>query len=154
MKVKIFVVVVMLAVATLSCTTKQFYEDFYAIGSKGWDTDSTARFNFTVPDNKSVYDIVIATRNLESYEYNNLWLTVRIQSPDKSAIRDTIEIQLAQPNGKWIGKGTSGVYYNEYEFKNNVYFPNAGEYSIAIRHAMRPNNLMGLKDVGIRIIKR
>jgi gliding motility-associated lipoprotein GldH len=154
MKLKQLILILFLGFITFSCHQKRVYEDFYSMGGRGWDIDSIARFNVKITEKYSSYNFIIASRNLESYPYSNLWLYLKIQAPDESIIRDTVEIQLAQPNGKWIGKGTSGVYYNEFEYRSNIIFPLPGEYKISIRNAMRPDNLIGIKDIGIRIVKR
>jgi gliding motility-associated lipoprotein GldH len=153
MKVKQIICVLLLASIVISCHKKRMFEDFYPIGSKGWDTDSTALFTVKVKEKYGNYNFLVATRNLESYPYSNLWLTLRIEAPDKSVIRDTLEIPMAYPNGKWLGKGTSGIYYQEFEYRKNIIFPLVGEYKISFRHAMRPENLIGIKDIGILIEK-
>jgi gliding motility-associated lipoprotein GldH len=153
MKVKQLLLVLLLALLASSCHQKRVYEDFYSIGRAGWDTDSTARFNVNIAEKYGSFNFLVAYRNLESYPYSNLWLTLRIEAPDKTVVRDTLEIPMAYPNGKWMGKGTGGVYYNEFEYRKNIVFPLPGEYKIAIRHAMRPENLIGIKDIGILIEK-
>jgi gliding motility-associated lipoprotein GldH len=65
--------------------------------------------------------------------------------------RDTVEIMLATPEGKWMGKGLGDLWDNQILFKRNVTFPEPGEYKFEITHAMRANPLTGILDGGMRI---
>lgn len=137
-----------------SCDKKRVYEDFYTSGSNGWDKDSVANFEVNIPYSTMSYNILINCRNLENYPYSNLWLFVDVINPDSMAIRDTVEYQLALPNGKWTGNGTGGVYENQFMYRSNVFFPKAGIYKFQIQHGMRDEKLKGMKDIGIRIEKK
>jgi len=133
-----------------SCDRKRVYEDFFTT-SGGWNKDSIANFKVDIKNTSINYNLMINCRNLVNYPYSNLWLFINIISPDSMAIRDTLEFQLAQPNGKWTGKGTGGVYENQFWYRANIFFPNSGNYQIQIQHGMRDENLRGLKDIGVRI---
>ncbi|MFA9390592.1 MAG: gliding motility lipoprotein GldH [Prolixibacteraceae bacterium] len=136
-----------------ACDTKRVFEDFYTTKSEGWNKDSVANFTVAITDTKVDYNLLINCRNLENYPYSNLWLFVDIISPDSMAVRDTLEYQLAYPNGKWTGRGTGGVYENQFTFRSKVFFPDTGNYQFIIQHGMRDETLKGLKDIGIRIEK-
>lgn len=137
-----------------ACDTGKIYEGFYTADTKGWHKDSMAVFNFNIQDSSAIYDLLVNTRNLENYPFSNLWLFVDIVAPDSTTVRDTIEYQLAQPNGKWLGTGTGGVYFNSFNYRSKVYFPQSGEYKIKIQHGMRDVSLKGLKNIGLSVAKR
>jgi len=134
-----------------SCKSDKLYEDYKAIGSSGWDKDSVASFSFNVDKTYLNYNITVNVRNRGDYSNSNLWLFVDILAPDYTCIHDTVEYELARPDGRWIGKGTSGIYTNQFPFRENVFFPIPGKYTIAIRQAMRTNPLTGISDIGIAV---
>ena len=68
-------------------------------------------------------------------------------------MRDTVEITLAAPDGKWLGEGLGDIYDNRYLFRKAFKFPKTGEYRIELIQAMRVNPLPGIMDAGIRIEK-
>jgi gliding motility-associated lipoprotein GldH len=138
----------------VACKTDKLYEDYKSIQSSGWDQDSSAVFSFNIDKTFLNYNLFINIRNRGDYANSNLWLFVDITAPDYTCIHDTIEYQLALPNGKWIGKGTGGMYSNQFPFRENVYFPIAGTYTISIKHAMRNNPLTGISDIGIGVKRR
>jgi gliding motility-associated lipoprotein GldH len=136
-----------------SCKSDKLYEDYKTIESSGWDKDSIAKFSFAIDKNYLGYNLAVNIRNRGDYQYSNVWLFVDITAPDFTTISDTIEYQLALPDGRWTGKGTGGVYSNHLPFRDNVTFPSPGKYTISIRHAMRTNPLKGISDIGLEVKK-
>lgn len=144
---------ILISLVLFACNANRVYEDYYTTASDGWHKDSTAAFTFEISDTSSLYNLYINTRNLENYGYSNLWLFTSITAPDGSVLGDTVEFQLALPNGKWTGKGTSGVYHNQYIYRQEVYFPMSGAYTFSINQGMRETRLDGLRNVGISVEK-
>ncbi|MCF8361589.1 MAG: gliding motility lipoprotein GldH [Prolixibacteraceae bacterium] len=138
----------------VSCKQKSVYHEYQPVNQNGWHADSVLTFNFSIEDTTETYRILFNNRNLESYPYQNLWLFVEIMAPDSTIVHDTLEYQLAQPNGKWLGKGTSGVYDTRLMYRENVYFPRSGNYTFFIKHGMRNKKLKGISDIGLSIEKR
>lgn len=141
----------LLAFTFFSCDSSRVYEEYYSAGASGWNKDSVAVFQVQISDTTTHYNLLVDTRNLENYPFSNLWMFIDVLSPDSVAIRDTMEVQLAYPNGKWTGKGTSGVYENQFMYRRNIFFPKAGNYTFKVHQGMRDTTLKGLKDVGLRI---
>ena len=70
---------------------------------------------------------------------------------------DTLEYEMANNNGSFIGKGSS-IIENKLWLKENVRFEEEGAYIFSLRHAMRKteavealDKLKGIVDVGIQI---
>jgi len=146
--------IAILFVSLFSCKSDKLFEDYKTIEGSGWDKDSIAKFSFTIDKDYWSYNLSINVRNRGDYPNSNLWLFVDITAPDYTTIKDTIEYQLALPSGKWTGKGTGGMYSNRFPFRENVFFPKPGVYTISIRHAMRTNPLSGISDIGLEVNKR
>jgi gliding motility-associated lipoprotein GldH len=137
-----------------ACKTDKLYEEYRTIDPSGWNKDSSAVFSFNIDKTYLNYNLFVNVRNRGDYENSNLWLFVDIKAPDFTCIHDTIEYQIAYPNGKWTGKGTGGIYTNQFPFRENVFFPIAGTYTISIRHAMRSEPLKGISDIGFGVKRR
>ncbi|HKK82580.1 MAG TPA: gliding motility lipoprotein GldH [Prolixibacteraceae bacterium] len=138
----------------VSCQQRSVYQEYQTVDSNGWHADSVLSFNFEIEDTTETYRILFNNRNLDSYPYQNIWLFVEIMAPDSSLVFDTIEYQLARPNGKWVGEGTSGVYDTRLIYRDNVYFPLSGSYTFDVKHGMRNNKLKGISDFGLSVEKR
>jgi gliding motility-associated lipoprotein GldH len=92
-------------------------------------------------------------RNAGNYPYSNIFLFVNTYFPSGTIDKDTVEIMLASPDGKWMGKGLGDIWDNRILFKRNVTFPEKGKYRFEISQAMRLNPLPGITDAGMRIEK-
>lgn len=145
--------VIVVALGVVGCDSNRVFEEYYATGKNGWNKDSLAVFQVDVESTSQNYNLYINSRNIENYPYQNLWLFLEIEGPSTQTIRDTVELRLAESNGKWLGKGTGGVYTNQFLYRQNVYFPTEGIFTVKVEHAMREDVLKGLKDIGIRLEK-
>lgn len=136
-----------------SCDKKVVYEKNDRIPSAVWNEDQVIEFQVEINDTLNPHHIFVNIRNLNNYPMNNLFLFVTITSPDRLFNRDTVQSFLAEPSGKWIGKGFGSVWSNRFRYKTNIRFPVTGTYHFKIEQAMRLNELEGISDVGIRIEK-
>lgn len=148
----IFMAIVLL-VAVAACDPSRVFDEYRAIPDATWEADSVMTFQFNIARTSQNNNIWFNIRNDQKYEYSNLWLFVTIEPPSGAAVTDTVQIILADPSGKWLGKGFSGLYDNRLIYRRNVYFPESGRYTLRIRHGMRPETLRGITDVGVRIEK-
>lgn len=141
------------AMVFFSCDPGKVADEYQTLPNGTWAADSAKTFTFTIARTNQNNNIYFNVRNDRKYEFSNLWLFVTIESPSGTALTDTVQVMLAEPSGKWLGKGFSGVYDNRLIYRRNVYFPESGKYSIHLKHGMRPDNLKGITDIGIRIEK-
>ena len=137
----------------VACDRKMQFEAYYEIGSKGWHKDSLAVFNVEIPSSTESYNLFFNVRNVGNYPYSNLWLFVDIATSDTIAIRDTVELALAKPNGKWLGSGLGDLHDLQIAYKKYVHFPQKGTYRIVLQQGMRNDYLKGIHDIGIRVEK-
>lgn len=97
-------------------------------------------------------------RNNSNYRYSNLYLITEINYPFGKVLSDTLQYEMAKPNGEWLGTGFGDVKANKLFYKENFQFSEPGEYIINIQHAMRKRDsvkgittLEGITEVGFRI---
>ena len=136
-----------------SCDKTVVFDKYKAIPETGWHKDSLVVFNISVEDTLQNHNLLINIRNETSYNYSNLWLFIKILQPDDEMLTDTFEIVLADPSGKWLGKGIGGLKTRQAIFRRNVRLPVSGEYTVKLQHGMRQDVLNGIHDVGFRIEK-
>jgi gliding motility-associated lipoprotein GldH len=136
-----------------SCDPDKVIDEYHTIRHAKWSGDSVEVFTFNILRKTQNHNIYFNIRNDQTYEFSNLWLFVTIQPPSGVSMTDTVQVLLAEPSGKWIGKGFSGIYDNRLLYRKSVFFPEPGKYSIYLRHGMRPSVLKGITDIGIRIEK-
>ena len=143
-----------------SCTDNLVISQYQAISGSNWSENEAVSFTFSEIDTTTTYDVFINIRNDESYGYSNLFLITQIDFPNGRSVRDTLEYNMARPDGQWLGKGYGSIKENKLWYKENIVFPVSGVYTLEISHAMRKNgsvngieNLTGITDVGFEIEK-
>lgn len=139
----------------LACNNNSVFNQYKTIPKSEWNRDSLLLFQVPVTDTLLNHNLFINVRNDIGYKYSNLWLFIDIKQPgDTIAVKDTFEITLADPTGKWLGTGFGGIKTNEIRYRQNVYFPVSGIYEIQIQHGMRGKILENITDVGVRVEKK
>ncbi len=125
-----------------------------------WVKDNLIEFTFSEMDTIQVHDMFINVRNDNSFPYNNLFLIANLEFPDGESVTDTLEYEMALPDGTWLGKGYGSIKENKLWYKENIVFASSGVYTLRVSHAMRKNgdvngviNLEGITDVGFEIVK-
>jgi gliding motility-associated lipoprotein GldH len=135
----------------LSCDKNRVYDHLVNIPSEGWAADKTMEFDVPVNDSKKSYDILLHLRNSGDYKYSNIWLFIETRSPGGNTLRDTMEIKLADDNGRWKGKGIGNIHELLVPYKQNILFPDRGIYHIIITQAMREEALKHVLNIGLRL---
>lgn len=143
-----------------SCTDHLAYSTFKSTDNGEWARDRIVEFAFSEMDTLQTYDMFITLRNDQTYPYNNLFVIAELTAPDGTSERDTLEYQMADAMGNWLGTGYGSVKENKLWYRENVVFPDTGVYTVTVSHAMRKNGsadgldaLPGVLDVGLQIEK-
>lgn len=144
-------IMLLLSVIFIACDRNLVFEKNERIPAAAWNRQLILDFPVDIADTIQPHNIYINIRNLNDYPLSNLFLFVTIQSPDGLHNRDTVQCFLAEPSGKWVGKGFGNVWSNRFRYKSNVRFPVGGIYNFQIEQAMRLDELPGISDVGLRI---
>lgn len=144
----------------LGCGDSLVYSDYQPTTNSSWSKDEIVEFQFDTADTLSQHHLFITLRNDSNYPYSNLFLIASMEFPSGMIIRDTLEYQMAEPDGKWLGQGSGSLIENRLWYKENIVFPASGVYTLRVAHAMRANGsvdgidlLPGITDVGLEIEK-
>lgn len=152
------IVAIGLVLLLVSCDKKRVFDEYKSINGK-WNKDSIVSFSFDQKDTVSKYNLFINVRNNNSYPYNNMFLIVQLQQPGTKLTKvDTLEYQMANPDGSLMGDGFTDIKESKLWYKENVKFPKAGKYTVSIQQAVRKSGevpgveeLDGVTDLGFRI---
>ena len=133
------------------CDRSVYYAAERDVDERGWNMNDAVTFDIDIDDTLDVYNFFFDLRNSVSYDRANAFFFINTTFPDGSIAYDTLECPLANLQGEWYGRRTGRYVDNRYYFRRHVIFPHTGTYSIAVTHAMRDTNVVGLKSVGVRI---
>ncbi|MDD3878085.1 MAG: gliding motility lipoprotein GldH [Bacteroidales bacterium] len=136
-----------------SCDSDRVYEKNIKIPNSTWNRLEILKFNAEISDTTLNYNFYLNVRNNVDYEYSNLYVFLNTIMPSQSIVRDTVEIMLAGPDGKWLGKGWGKHKELYLQIGKNMKFPEMGTYAFEIEQAMRVDLLKNISNMGIRIEK-
>lgn len=158
MKLKHSGLFILIGLSFFSCDKKRAFDEYKSVGS-AWHKDSILTFDLPELDSTKRYDLFINLRDNNNYQYNNLFLIVSVEKPNGYTKVDTLEYQMANPDGTLLGEGFTDIKESKLFFKENVKF--RGKYKVHIKHAVRQTGkvpgvtlLEGITEVGLRIEKK
>jgi len=157
MKIKNSILFILMLFLVISCDKKRVFDDYKSVGNN-WNKDSIVTFSLPKLDPKKSFDLYVNIRDNDGYPFNNLFLIVSLEHPNKKIKVDTLEYQMTNPDGALLGTGFSDIKENKLFYKNKVNFTQKGIYKIHIKQANRQTgkiegvkSLPGITDVGFRI---
>ena len=144
-------------IISCSCSNEIQYSDSKDF-SDGWKLDDPVTFNLNgIPKSKG--SIYINIRNDNNYSFSNIYIIALLLKDDVEVFRDTLEYNMADKAGRFLGKGFGNVKESLLSWKENINFSTESNYSIVLKHAMRKNQneygmkvLPGIISVGISLV--
>lgn len=155
MKIRNSVLLIFVVILFSSCDKKRVFDDYKSVGS-AWHKDSVVTFDLPELDSTKRFNLFVTLRDNNDYPFNNLFLIVAIERPNGFTKVDTLEYQMANPDGTLMGDGFTDIKENKLFYKEKVRF--RGTYKVHIKQAVRESGkvpgvtaLEGITEVGFRI---
>jgi gliding motility-associated lipoprotein GldH len=155
MRIRNSALLLLVVILFFSCDKKRVFDDYKTLGS-AWHKDSIVSFNLPELDSTKRYNLFVTLRDNNNYPFNNLFLIVSLEMPNGFTKVDTLEYQMANPDGSLMGDGFSDIKENKLFYKEKVRF--RGKYKVNIKQAVRESGkvpgvsaLDGITEVGFRI---
>ena len=146
------ILILIVSLLLVGCQGDIVYTVFKSLPNVGWEADSSLCYQPLIADSILNCQMLITIRHTDAYPYQNLWLFVDIQKDSVPLTRDTIECYMANERGEWLGGGLS-IHELPLLYSDNYQFTNSGEHQISITQGMREDTLVGIKEVGVKIIR-
>jgi gliding motility-associated lipoprotein GldH len=157
MKIKNSILFFLVALLIISCDKKRVFDEYKSVGNS-WHKDSVVMFKLPQFDSSKKYNLFVNVRDNNDYPFNNLFLIVALEQPNKKTTVDTLEYQMANPDGTLMGEGFSDVKESKLFYKDKEEFKLKGEYKVYIKQAVRQTgkvagveNLKGITEIGFRV---
>ena len=152
--------IALLFLCLVACDANRVYDSYVSLSSESWKKGDAVSFSFVVSDTLEQRNLFLNIRNNKSYAFSNLFLITELNFPDGKRIVDTLEYEMADATGRFLGTGFTEIKESKLFYKENVVFPTAGEYKLFVTQSMRKNGevdgvsvLEGITEVGFRIEK-
>lgn len=153
MKLRIVALSSVLAAMLAACDNPAKVDVFLPIAAADWNYADSKTVEVNVDDTVSLYNVFINVRHAGDYEWQNLYVKVKIFSPAGDSTSELVSIPLASPEGKWVGNGLGSLRTLRHPYKEQIQFRQMGTYRFVIEQFMRVNPLAGIHDIGLRVSK-
>lgn len=157
MRISNSLVLILVVILFFSCDKKRVFDEYKSVG-RAWNKDSIVTFDVPELDSTKRYNLFVNLRDNNNYKYNNLFLIVSMEKPNGFTKVDTLEYQMANPDGTLLGDGFSDIKESKLFYKEKIQLK--GSLKVHIKQAVRENgkipgvkDLEGITDVGFRIEK-
>lgn len=154
-----FVAFLVVLTVITACDDRVVATDSNTFETAAWSARDTVLFNLEPVDTLMNYNIYLHLRNNKEYAFKNLWLITKMKFPQGKIVTDTLQYEMADARGAFLGKG-SDIVDNKLTFKKEFRFRESGTYLLSIQQAMRKSGnatpleeLDGVLDVGYTIEK-
>ena len=134
-----------------ACQSPAVVEKYEEQPDEVWNRYHIVEFTADIPDSGQ-YIVKLCLRHTTDYEMANLWCFVSTRSHGQEQLSDTVNLKIAEPDGRWLGKGNSIKTLEQPINCNPVTLPQ-GNVIFRIEQGMRMEEMAGVKDVGIKIEK-
>jgi gliding motility-associated lipoprotein GldH len=158
MKISNRIWIIAAALALVSCDKNRVFDEYKDVGT-AWHQDSLVAFDLPALEAKKKYNMYLNLRDNNEYPFNNIFLIVTLEQPNKISLVDTLEYAMANPDGSLLGDGFTDVKESKLTYKQQL-VGQPGPYKVVIRQAVRQTGkitgvteLPGITDVGFRIEK-
>jgi gliding motility-associated lipoprotein GldH len=148
-----------LLVTLVSCDQNRVFDEYHELDGS-WSKNDTIHFEFEQNDTINPYNLFLNIRNNNEYPFNNLFVIISLQNPENEIKVDTLEYQMANPDGTLMGNGFTDVKESKLWYQENFIFKKTGKYQVNIVHALRESGKInglervnGVTEVGFRIEK-
>ena len=133
--------------------------DYYSFPKSTWSSKKIVQFDITTKDSLEQKTMQVSIRHNTTYKYQNIIFLVHHSFKEKKISTDTIEVLLAQDNGKWLGTGKGNIRELSRTLQPPKTYEN-GRHTFSLELAMRDNttveleNLYGISDISIYLSQK
>ncbi len=134
-----------------SCKNINLFEKNTNIPNLNWKNDFAVRGQFNIVDTTSYYNVFVVLRHTDAYKYNNIWLSVDLNSEGDSIPAQKINLILGSDAQGWEGAGMNDIWevrklITRIPLRKTI-------YNFSISQIMRDNPLQFIMSIGLRVEK-
>lgn len=133
----------------LACDSSVIFEQYREIPEEVWSRYNVLEFKTVIADS-GLYDITVCVRHTTDYEMTDLWCFISVQGSSLKEIRDSVSVEIATSDGRWLGQGYNIKTVEQRAGKSPLFFPK-GEVAVRVEQGMERELMKGIKDIGIKI---
>ena len=125
---KRLILILGIVVAFVSCDSNSVFDQYISLKKNSWSLADSLDFKVQISDTLSRNNVFINIRNNKEYQFSNLYLITHVDFPNGKKIVDTLQYEMTDKNGKFLGNGISEIKHSKLLLKENIIFPISGQY--------------------------
>jgi gliding motility-associated lipoprotein GldH len=134
-----------------SCKKAPYFSETHAFKNGVWGAGEHPVFSFDMQDSVGLYDLSFVLRLNNDYDYQNIWILMHTTRPEGTVSTDTINLQVFDERGRWLGKKSGAAYVFTGVFAFQHRFQSIGKHSIRMEHAVMNPELRGVLDMTLLV---
>ena len=142
-----------LCLAFISCRNDNIIVDVEQSVDTFWEYNKPLEYSFEIQDTSCAYDMSIHIRHCATFTHENLYLNTTTIFPNGKTTTYPVSFQLAENNGKWLGKCSGDICDITIEMSSASYFQIPGKYTIQFEQFSRSDSLQGVQKIGLKVKK-
>ena len=119
-----------------ACSDGVVSADMTVLPAEGWRIKRVVQHAFDIQDTTQTYDLELIVRHRQEYPYSNLLLVAQWVTPDGSTQMDSLALDVADAQGRWLGSGQGASITTKWLIKENQPLK-AGRHVLRLRQVMR-----------------
>lgn len=120
------------------------YSQFGDVDPRGWQRAYALEFD--VP-RQAAGNMEICVRHTGDFLYKELFLRVEMFGDGATAYVDTVRVQMADDTGRWLGKGSFGLYTLRTPL--SLTLPRDSVVHVEISQALADDAPVGIRNLGL-----
>lgn len=148
---KLILVGMLMLFGLAACKKAPVYSETHVYSDGVWGSGEMPEFNFDMQDTIGLYNMSFVLRLNDEYDYQNMWILMHTTKPTGVSSTDTINLQVIDSKGKWLGKKSGSNYTFTGIFAYNHRFEHVGKHVIRMEHAVMNPELRGVLDMTLMV---
>ena len=138
---------------SISCHSTVIFQQIRTLPNSTWPRLEQQAFTFSFPDSQGPYSIQLLLTNTPNYLYQNIYIVYELRDATGALLKhELVDYNLFDPvTGEPLAKGYGSVQKNTFTLESCHIFPTTGPYTLVLTQYMRPEQLPGIHQVGIKI---
>lgn len=136
-----------------ACDDTRMMDENKDVPQHGWIYNQPLMLEVPVTDTAMEYKLFVNLRISGDYPYSNFFYMLKQESPSRVERSFKGELELADDQGQWLGKGLGDLVDYQVPVKGVLKFPEKGIYQFRLFQNMRSDTLNHVLSAGIRIEK-
>jgi len=153
MKKLLAIILIVLTLVSCDPEGRIFSENKELSAGLQWEKKDVIEFSVPVEDIGSTYDLSLAFRYAEGYQFDVAKVKVTQIDPSGNELVEEYDLKIRDKNGDYIGDPALDIWDSEHLVEEDVTFNKSGTYTYKIEHIMPSDPLHFAMELGLILDK-